>query len=445
MPADVSFEVTELLQQLIRNACVNDGTADSGHEARSVGVLRSVLEVPGIELEVHEPQAGRASLVARMEGSDPAAPSLMLLGHTDVVPATAEDWSHDPFGGELVDGEVWGRGAIDMLNLTSSMAVAMRRLAGANFAPRGDLVFVGVADEEALGIHGAKWITEHLADHVRTDYLITESGGIPIPVDDEVRLPVLTAEKGVFWCNLTIRGTPGHGSQPLRTDNAVRKAAVVVQRLADYCPPAQIHDAWKRFVEGIGLPAEVAEALLDPGRIDALCRELPALGLARQAHACTHTTLAPTVFHGGTKVNVIPDRAELQLDIRGLPGWQVQDVEAMLLDALGDLSDAVTIDWLYADPASASPTDTPLWDAIEKVARITYPASRCIPFLSVGATDARFFRNLGTVAYGFGLFSRKLSFEKFSTMFHGVDERVDVESLGLSAQMWDALAHEVLG
>ncbi len=444
MPEDVSLEVTELLRELIGNACVNDGSATSGHESRNAEVLRSVLEVPGIDLEVHEPLPGRASLIARIDGKDRSAPSLMLLGHTDVVPANGDDWQHDPFGGELVDGQVWGRGAIDMLNLTSSMAVAMRHLAGSGFAPRGDLVFVGEADEEGLGGHGAGWLTDHLADDVRTDYLVTESGGIPIPTAEGLRLPVITAEKGVFWCTLTVRGTAGHGSQPLRTDNAVVKAAAVVERLAEYCPRAEIHDAWRRFVEGIGFPPEIAGALLDPSRIDAFCNELPALGLARQAHACTHTTVAPTILEGGTKLNVIPDRAQLQLDIRGLPGWSVEDVEAMLQEALGDLAPDVEIEWHSVDPASTSPTDTPLWHTIEKVVQGPYPGSRCVPFLSVGATDARFFRRLGTTAYGVGLFSTRLSFEHYATMFHGVDERVDVESLGLSAQLWDGLAREFL-
>ncbi|MHB8328872.1 MAG: M20/M25/M40 family metallo-hydrolase [Acidimicrobiales bacterium] len=444
MSDDLAGEVTEVLQQLIRNACVNDGSAGSGHEDRNADVLQSLLELPGVDVELHEPLPGRSSLVARIEGSDPSAPSLALLGHTDVVPANGDDWRHDPFGGELIDGEVWGRGAVDMLNLTSSMAVAVRHLAQDGFRPRGDLLFIGVADEEALGHHGAKWLTANIADHVRADYLITEAGGFPMHSPEGVRLPVITGEKGVFWCTLTIRGTPGHGSQPLRTDSAVVKAAAVVQRLAEHDVPAEIHEAWRRFVEGIGLPAEIAEPLLDAQRIGPFCEELPALGLARQAHACTHTTVAPTILHGGTKVNVIPDRAELQLDIRTLPGWGIAEVEAMLGDALGDLAADVDIKWNYADEATASPTDTPLWAALERVARHSYPDARCVPFLTVGATDARFFRKLGTIAYGFGLFSTRLTFEDYATMFHGIDERVDVESLGLSAELWDGLARDVL-
>ena len=242
-------------------------------------------------METYEPEPGRTSLVAKIQGSDPSAPSLTLLGHTDVVPANADDWRHDPFGGELIDGEVWGRGAIDMLNLTATMATGLRHLARRGFRPPGDLTYIAVADEEALGTHGAKWLCRHAADDVRADYVITESGGFPMGgADGTPRLPVIVGEKGVYWCTLTVRGTPGHGSQPLRTDNALVKAAEVVRRIDEYRPQAELHEAWTRFIEGIGFPPELAEPLLDPDRIDEFCDELPLLGLARQAHACTHTT-----------------------------------------------------------------------------------------------------------------------------------------------------------
>ncbi len=444
MAGDVGGEVAELLQAMIRNACVNDGTPESGHEVRNAELLRALLDGRGLDLELFEPLPGRASLVAKFEGRDPAAPALALLGHTDVVPANGDDWRHDPFGGEIIDGEVWGRGAVDMLNLTASMAVAVGHLADEGFRPEGDLLFIGVADEEALGSHGAKWLTEHIGDDVRCDYLITEAGGFPMASPDGVRLPVITGEKGAFWCTMTVRGTPGHASQPLRTDNALVKAAEVVRRLAEHETPADLHEAWRRFVQGIGLPDEFTAALLDPDRIGEFCDTLPLLGLARQAHACTHTTMAPTVMHGGSKQNVIPDRVELQVDIRVLPGWDQTTVDAMIADALGDLAGEVEVTWYSTDTATSSPADTPLWDALERVARVSYPDARCVPFLTVGATDARFFRRQGTVAYGFGLFSERLSFEQYAAMFHGVDERVDVASLGLSAELWDGLARQSL-
>ncbi len=438
-------EATELLQHLIRNRCVNDGTVASGHEHRNADLLGDYLAGCGLDMETYQPEPGRTSLVARLRGSEPSAPSLTLLGHTDVVPASAVDWRHDPFGGELIDGVVWGRGAIDMLDLTATMATGLRHLARGGFRPRGDLTYVAVADEEALGTHGAKWLCRHAADEVGADYVITESGGFPMDgVDETTRLPVIVGEKGVFWCTLTVRGTPGHGSQPFRTDNALVKAAELVRRLDEYRPEAQLHEAWTRFIAGMGFPPELAEPLLDPERIDAFCDELPFLGLARQAHACTHTTLAPTAMRAGTKVNVIPDRVQLEVDIRSLPGWDAADVRAMLEEVVGDLADDVAIDFQSQDEATGSPIDTPLWDALQRVSRMFYPGARTVPFLTVGATDARFHRALGSVAYGFGLHSRSIGFEEYGAMFHGIDERVDVESLHLSTEMWIALAHDFL-
>ena len=442
---DRTDEATDLLQHLIRNRCVNDGTDGSGHEHRSADLLRSYLEDAGADLETYEPEPGRTSLVAKLEGTDPSAPSLTLLGHTDVVPANADDWSHDPFGGDLIDGEVWGRGAIDMLNLTATMATGFAHLARSGFRPAGGLTYVAVADEEALGTHGAAWLCRHAADAVHGDYVITESGGFPMGgADGTPRLPVIVGEKGVFWSRLVITGTPGHGSQPLRTDNALVKAAEVVRRIDEFRPEAQLHEAWTRFIEGIGFPPELSEPLLDPDRIDDFCDELPLVGLARQAHACTHTTMAPTLMRAGTKLNVIPDRVELDVDIRTLPGWDTGDVVAMLEEVIGDLADDVTIEMGSEQVSTTSPIDTPLWGALERVSRIFYPGARTVPYLTVGATDARFHRALGSVAYGFGLHSTAISFEQYGAMFHGIDERVDVESLRLSTEMWIALAHDFL-
>ncbi|HEV2362119.1 MAG TPA: M20/M25/M40 family metallo-hydrolase, partial [Acidimicrobiales bacterium] len=292
-------EVVELLQHLIRSQCVNDGNAESGHEIRNAELIDDFLAGSGADTASYEPAPGRGSVLARIEGSDPDAPTLLYMGHTDVVPANPEHWREDPFGAELIDGEVWGRGAVDMLNLTASMGVAFRRLATSGWRPRVKLLYLAVADEEATGRHGAGWLTEHALDDVRADYVITESGGIPIPTPAGMRLPVVVAEKGCYWCTLRIKGTAGHASTPLRTDNALVTAAEVVRRIDEHKGEAVIHEAWRRFVEGMAMPAEIAEMMLDPAKIDDLVEALPNLGLARQAHACTHTTIAPTVMRAG--------------------------------------------------------------------------------------------------------------------------------------------------
>jgi acetylornithine deacetylase/succinyl-diaminopimelate desuccinylase-like protein len=369
------------------------------------------------------------------------------MGHTDVVPVNPDRWQRDPFGGELVDGEVWGRGAVDMLNETATMAVAFKALADEGFRPKGTLTYLAVADEEALGTYGAEWLLENERDAVRGDFVVTESGGfrMPLPSTTGLKLPVIVGEKGSYWCTLRVRGTPGHGSMPLRTDNALVKAADVVRRIAEFRPETQINEIWRRFVESEDLPPELSEILLDPQRIQEFYESFEDVGMARMVHACTHTTFAPTIVQGGVKTNVIPDTVDLQVDIRTLPGQTGEDVRAMLSEALGDLADSVEVSAQSDDTSSASPMDTPLWDSLQRVTEKLVPGAKTVPFLIVGATDARFFRRAGATAYGAGLFSDRISFAEFASMFHGDNERVDVDSLQLSTDLWLGLAKDLLG
>jgi len=443
-PDKIADESADLLAHLIRNACVNDGTPESGFESRSADVLAQYLGDTGLDLERYAAQPGRENLVARIEGSDPTAPTLLLMGHTDVVPVNPDGWRRDPFAGEIIDGEVWGRGAVDMLNLTATMAVAFRHLALSGFRPRGTLIYLAVADEENLGTWGAEHLLTRENEAVAADYVVTEAGGFQMPNAKGPRLPVIVGEKGSYWCRITVRGTPGHASQPFRTDNALVTAAEIVRRLAEYRPPTMIHDTWRQFIEGVDFGPEWNSRLLDEGTLHDFCEELP-IGLARQAHACTHTTFAPTIIHGGTKTNVIPDVVEVEVDIRTLPGQNSADVRAMCADALGDLAAHVEITPFDENDSTSSPIESPLWDSMARVSSTLVEGSALVPFLTVGATDARFFRRKGSIAYGFGLFSRKLSFDDYASMFHGNDERVDTESLELSARLWDGLARDLVG
>jgi len=252
------------------------------------------------------------------------------------------------------------------------------------------------------------------------------------------------AEKGTYWVTLRVRGTPGHASLPLRTDNALVKAAEVVRRVAEYRPETHIHDNWRRLVEAMGFPAELSEPLLEPKGFLEMVESLPMVGLARVAHACTHTTFAPTVVHGGSKTNVIPDVVDIEVDIRTLPGQTGPEIEAMLHDALGDVAADVEIVARGDDEATASPVDTPLWDCLQRVAGRLAPGAQNVPLMVWGATDARFFRRQGTVAYGFGLCSDRIGFDDFASMFHGDNERVDQESLRLSTALWEATAQDLL-
>ena len=444
MANDLTGESVELLQTLIRNECVNDGTAESGHETRNADVLRSLLEGSGADIETFEPTAGRASVVARLEGSDPSAPTICLMGHTDVVPVTPEGWSRDPFGGELIDGEVWGRGAIDMLNLTSTMAVAFRQLAASGRPPANTVVYFGVADEEAGGNHGAGWFADHEYDAIKADYVVTESGGIAMDTPEGRRITVTIAEKGIAWTRLRVRGTPGHGSMPFGADNALVKAAEVVRRFAAYRPMSTVNDEWRAYVGALQLDAETKAALTDPARVWDACQSLEDPRIAKYAQACTHTTFSPNVVHGGVKTNVIPDVVDLDIDIRTLPGVTTEDVQSYLAEALGDLASDVEITPLQSALSTASPARTPLWDTLEKLVQTAYPGGQLIPRMTVGGTDARFYREKGAVAYGFGLFSPDVTYAEFSSRFHGHDERIDVASLGMTAELFARLLEEPL-
>lgn len=439
-------ESIDLLQAMIRNECVNDGSADTGHESRNADVLVQALEGRGLDIDRYEPVPDRASIVARIEGSDPTAPSLCLMGHTDVVPVSPEGWRHDPFGGELIDGEIWGRGAVDMLNLTSAMAVAFRHLADTGFTPKGDLLFFGVADEEAGSGAGAAWFAEHDPDAIRADYVLTESGGLHLGTPDAPQIVMNVGEKGIEWRRLTVRGTPGHGSRPFRADNALIKAAAIVQRLAEYRPQPRFHELWRQQVHGFGFDEETSQTLLDVDRIDEFLDELPFPSIASHLYSCTHTTFSPNAAHlpPGQKTNIIPDAVTIDVDIRTLPGETSEDVDAHLREALGDLADAVEVETTTQYTSTMSQTNTPLWDSVQRAVNRPFPTANIAPHLIVGFTDSRIYRELGAVAYGAGLFSPTLDAMAYSDRFHGNDERIDIESMALSTQFFIDVARDFL-
>jgi acetylornithine deacetylase/succinyl-diaminopimelate desuccinylase-like protein len=454
MSAHLTGQTVELLQALIRNRCVNDGTAQSGDEVRNADTLRQFLGSTGLDLQQYEAAPGRASLVARIEGSDPDAPSLCLMGHTDVVPVSEAGWTRDPFGGELVDGEVWGRGAVDMLNLTASMAVAFRHLAGTGFRPRGDLIYFAVADEESGSAHGMRWMADHERDAIMADFVLTENGGLHSGPREQPYVGVNVGEKGVAWRRLRVRGTPGHGSAPFKADNALMTAAAVIQRIGDYRPAPRFHELWRTRVETLGVDDQAKAALLDPQQVDAYLDGLPVPGPGAHLHACSHTTFScNTIAPGGLggaeatrmKTNVIPDCVDIGVDIRTLPGEGPDDVDAHLRAALGDLYDRVDVEVVMNDAATISRVDTPLWDALERSIAKPFPAARPTPQLIVGFTDSRIYRELGAVSYGAGLFSPELDPSDFGRRFHGHDERIDVESLRLTTDLWLDVARDLLG
>ncbi len=259
-------------------------------------------------------------------------------------------------------------------------------------------MYLAVADEETLGTWGAEHIVEHERDSVMADYVVTEAGGFQMPNAKGPRLPVIVGEKGSYWCRITVRGHAGArvAAVPHRQRARDRgRDRAPARRVTG--PPTHIHETWRRFIEGVDFGPEWNSALLDEEHLHDFCETLP-IGLARQAHACTHTTFAPTIIHGGTKTNVIPDQVDLEVDIRTLPGQRSADVRKLLDEALGDLASHVEITPFDENESTSSAADSPMWDAIDRVSKRLVEGSSLVPFLTVGATDARFFRREGSVA-----------------------------------------------
>jgi acetylornithine deacetylase/succinyl-diaminopimelate desuccinylase-like protein len=427
-------EVTELLVTLIRNRCVNDGTPDSGHEHRSAATIEAYL---GSEGRRFEPHPGRVSTLFRIPGTDPAAPSLLLLGHTDVVPVTPSGWSVDPFAGVRHDGFVWGRGAVDMLNQTASMAAVFRRyLRGEVPPPTGDLLFLAVADEEAGGKLGAAYLTEHHWDEVAAPYVLTEIGAPMLHGTAGPGLPVTVAEKGPHWRTFRVRGVPGHGSQPYGTRNALVPLADAVARLASYPAPVVISDEWRAFVAAWEPDTRLATDLVDPDHVDSAVDRIAETdpGFARWIHACTHLTISPNTLHAGVKANVVPDEAIAEIDVRMLPGQVTADLNDHFRKVVGPgFEEQIEIGEVESSLASGSAPEGPLWDAIGDALEAVAGHRHMLPTLIPVATDARFFRRRGSVAYGMAVFDERVGFGDLLSMFHGHDERVSEESLGLTA------------
>ncbi|HHC07765.1 MAG TPA: M20/M25/M40 family metallo-hydrolase [Actinobacteria bacterium] len=428
-------EAVELLVELIRNGCVNDGSPASGNERRSVETLREFFGEAGT---VVEPLPGRASVVYRLEGTDPRARTLAFLPHLDVVPADPAGWTHPPFSGVRVDGWVWGRGAVDMLNLTAAMAVVYRAVRDGDLPlPPGGLVFAAVADEEAGGVYGAAHLVDEHWPLVRCDDLLTEVAAPALRGPGGVVIPVTAAEKGPAWTRLCTHGRPGHASQPHGTENAIVPLAAAVARLGTAEDPVSITDEWRRFLASAPFDPELTARLADPDLLDAAIADLAEAdpAFARWVHACTHLTVAPTVITGGVKANVVPDRAQADVDVRMLPGHERADVDDHFRKVLGPgLADEVELEAVLDFPATGSEPSGPLWEAIGDAAERHLGARRVAPTLSPVATDARFFRARGVQAFGVGCFDDETGFGEMLSMFHGIDERVSERSVDLTVE-----------
>lgn len=434
--ADLQGETTEVLQRLIRIDTVNP----PGNERAAAEYLSDYLSAAGLECQLLGRDEDRPNLIARLRGEG-EGPTLGYLGHVDTVLASPEDWSHDPWSGDVADGCVWGRGALDMKGQVAAEAVAVASLARDGWRPaRGELLLMAVADEEAGGHWGAKWLTEEHPEQVRCDYLINEGGGNVFEYGGRRLYGVCCAEKGVFRFTLTTDGVAGHASIPGMGDNALLKMGPLLDRLARSQPrfdPTEEPVALLRaLADGDGEdidPSTALERVRDQDPRLAVLIE-PMLGV----------TLAPTRIRASEKVNVIPCRAELQVDCRVPPGLGEEEARARVEEVLGGVG--YRLEFREQVMGNRSPIDTPLMDAISDWVSAEDPGAETVPTVLPGFTDSRWFRVAfpECVAYGFCP-QTHMSMYEAAPLIHGADERADVRDLGVAARFFVDLARRMLG
>jgi acetylornithine deacetylase/succinyl-diaminopimelate desuccinylase-like protein len=421
-------EAVRLLQELIRLDTVNP----PGNETLAAELLRDYLEPSGVECELYAREPGRANLVARIRGRG-EGPSLLLLSHTDTVLADPAEWTVDPWSGELRDGEVWGRGALDMKSQVAANAVAIASLAREGFRPAGDLIFAATADEEmGEGItYGLEWLCEAHADAVRCDFAINEGGGDRVELGGRVLYLCAAAEKRSSPFVLDVHGRSGHGSMPGIADNALVKASRLITRLGEFEPEPRLIPETAAFLAALvdRVPA-AGDALEVARQVDPVAAELiePLLAL----------TVSPTMIEASTKRNVIPGRCEVTVDCRLLPGQTEAEAEVLLRDWLG--SDSYDLEWGDAQGGTRSALDTPLWSAVERFVEELEPGARLAPICVAGFTDSHWLREaFGTVAYGF-FPMRTMSAEVAARLIHSADERIPVDDVGLGVEFLRSVA-----
>ena len=390
-------------------------------------VAEKLAEV-GLEPRIFESDPGRASVVARFEGTDPSADALLVHGHLDVVPADAADWSVHPFAGEVKDGLVWGRGAVDMKDMDAMTLAVVRRMLREGRRPRRDVVIAFLADEEAGGNYGAKFLADkHPELFEGCTEAISEVGGYSYEINPELRLYLIeTAQKGLAWMRLHARGQAGHGSM-LNTDNAVTRIAQAVARIGEHEFPVTLTPTVRDFL------TEVCEAMgveFDPNDPEAAVAKLGPL--ARFIGATLRHTVNPTMLEAGYKSNVIPERASAVIDGRFLPGGQ-EEFLAKIDELAGP---GVTRENIHLDRSVESPFGTPLVETMLEALRAEDPAARTVPYCLSAGTDNKTFASLGMTGYGFVPLRLTPDLD-FAAMFHGVDERVPVSALDFGARVLD--------
>jgi acetylornithine deacetylase/succinyl-diaminopimelate desuccinylase-like protein len=430
----------ELLRDLIRIPTVNKGTGDAGDANERVACDRIAEHLRGVNLEpkIVEKKKGRGNLIARLKGNG-SKPPLLLNAHLDVVEADAGSWRHNPFGAEIHDGYIWGRGAIDMKNMaamsTCVMALLARHVKDGGRELERDVIFAAVADEEAGCALGSMYLADDHADEVRAEYMLGEIGAFSMHLFGRTFYPIQVAEKGVCWIRATYRGTPGHGSLP-DPESAVLKLARGIEKLGKTRLPMHPTKVVQGFLDGLAremppIQRQVMKRLTTPQIaaliLDHLVRDPDQ---RRSFGAMLSNTASPTVVRAGSKVNVIPGRASVDIDGRTLPGQTEAQFLKELREALGDEGDEASIEVLRSLPPVEAPSTTALFDHLAATLKKHDPTGIPLPYMIPGFTDAKAYARLGTTCYGFAPIRFDPTHEiSFTAMYHGHDERIPVDGL----------------
>ncbi|MFE9689380.1 M20/M25/M40 family metallo-hydrolase [Micromonospora sp. NPDC005806] len=426
---DPTDEVVDLCRDLLRIDTTNTGDNDTSvGERRAAEYVAEKLAEVGIDAQIHESAPGRANLVARIPGTDPGRDALLVHGHLDVVPADPDEWSVHPFSGEIRDGYLWGRGAIDMKDFDAMVLAVVRGWQRSGVRPKRDVVLAFTADEEAGSDYGAHFLARRHRDLFDgCTEAIGEVGGFSYSIDAQRRLYLIeTAEKGIDWLRLHAKGRPGHGSF-IHDDNAVTALAEAVARIGRHRFPITVTDTVRAFLKEV---SDVLGIEIDPEDPETAIAKLGPI--ANIVGATIRSTANPTRLAAGYKDNVIPGRATATIDCRSLPG-QSELLEEQLRELVGP---DIAIEYIQRQPALETTFDGDLVDAMSAALRAEDPGARPVPYMLSGGTDAKAFSLLGIRCFGFAPLRLPADLN-FSGLFHGIDERVPVDGLQFGVRVLD--------
>jgi acetylornithine deacetylase/succinyl-diaminopimelate desuccinylase-like protein len=433
MAAALEEETADVLARLIRFKTVNP----PGNERECQEWIAAYLREAGLEVELHGAEPERPNLVARLAGDEPG-PVLGYLSHVDTVLADPDDWSLDPWSGETRDGFLWGRGALDMKSQTAAEVVAAATLAREGWRPaKGELKVIAVVDEEVGGRLGAKWLTEERPDLARVDWLVNEGGGPVVPYGDRRLYPVCCAEKGTFRFSVKAHGVAAHAAIPGFGDNALLKLAPVVIRLGERQPDFDVMAEPRALLEALGEDPSDPQAAID--RV----REIEPR-LAAMVEPTLRVTAVPTRISASEKINVIPARAELQVDCRVPPGMDGEATMRRVRELVGD-GDGIEVAFIEQVVGNRSPIETPLMDAIRGWLAGTDPGAEVVPGVLPAFTDSRWFREAFPDCAAYGFFpQRHQSYYDTWALVHSADERIDLRDLAFAADFFVDLPRRLL-